>query len=124
MVLLANYRLRRLFSFKEISQLRRTYYSAQAFAQTQVHSLFLQSHSPMGRQSDTTGERSGAGPTFACSPMHGCINHQLPGSGLLCKSLLNLTKRFRPDSGIETETSCSAALATARPMRRLSKVPT
>ncbi|CAD0206417.1 unnamed protein product [Chrysodeixis includens] len=31
---------------------------------TQGHSLFLDSHSPMGRQSDTTGERSGAGPTF------------------------------------------------------------
>ncbi|CAH0602069.1 unnamed protein product [Chrysodeixis includens] len=31
---------------------------------TQVHSLFLHSHSAMGRQSDTTGERSGAGHTF------------------------------------------------------------
>ncbi|CAD0206921.1 unnamed protein product [Chrysodeixis includens] len=31
---------------------------------TQVHSLFLYSHSPMGRQSDTTGERSSAGYTF------------------------------------------------------------
>ncbi|PZC72607.1 hypothetical protein B5X24_HaOG210894, partial [Helicoverpa armigera] len=51
----------------EISQLRRTYYSARAFAQTQVHSLFLHSHSAMGRQSDTTGERSGAGPTLTCS---------------------------------------------------------
>ncbi|PZC76722.1 hypothetical protein B5X24_HaOG204166 [Helicoverpa armigera] len=61
----------------------------------------------MGRQSDTTGKRSGAGPTFTCSPMHGCINHQLPGSGLLCESLLKPTKRFRPDSGIELETSCS-----------------
>ncbi|PZC73776.1 hypothetical protein B5X24_HaOG208808 [Helicoverpa armigera] len=70
-VLLADYRLRRLFSCKEISQLRRTYYSARAFAQTQVHSLFLHSHNPMGRQSDTIGKRSGAGPTFTCSPMHG-----------------------------------------------------
>ncbi|PZC73774.1 hypothetical protein B5X24_HaOG208806 [Helicoverpa armigera] len=66
-VLPADYRLRRLFSYKEISRLRRTYYSAQAFAQTQVHSLFLHSHSPMGWQSDTTGKRSGAGPTFTCS---------------------------------------------------------
>ncbi|CAD0207005.1 unnamed protein product [Chrysodeixis includens] len=31
---------------------------------TQVHSLFLYSHSPKGRQSDTTGERSGAGHTL------------------------------------------------------------
>ncbi|PZC76180.1 hypothetical protein B5X24_HaOG204924 [Helicoverpa armigera] len=73
----------------------------------------------MGRQSDTTRERSGAGPTFTCSPMHGCINHQFPGSGLLCESLLKPTKRFRPDPGIEPETSCSAAaLATARPTRQ------
>ncbi|PZC86697.1 hypothetical protein B5X24_HaOG206259 [Helicoverpa armigera] len=63
----------------------------------------------MGRQSHTTGKRSGAGPTFTCSPMHGCINHQLPVSGLLCESLLKPTKRFRPDSGTEPETSCSAA---------------
>ncbi|PZC81834.1 hypothetical protein B5X24_HaOG211847 [Helicoverpa armigera] len=62
------FRPRRLFSFKEISQLRRTYYSARAFAQTQVHSLFLHSHNPMGRQADTTGRRSGAGPTFTCFP--------------------------------------------------------
>uniref|UniRef100_A0A2A4J5I2 Uncharacterized protein n=1 Tax=Heliothis virescens TaxID=7102 RepID=A0A2A4J5I2_HELVI len=39
----------------------------------------------MGRQSDTTGERSGAGPTLTCSPMHGCINHQLPTPGCFVK---------------------------------------
>ena len=117
-IMINDYHPWRLFSYKEISQLRRTYNSARVFV-TQVASLFLHSHSPMGRQSDTTGERSGAGPTFTCSPMHGCINHQLPGSGLLCESLLKPTKRFRPDSGIEPETSCSAAaLATARPTRQ------
>ena len=72
----------------------------------------------MGRQSDTTGKRSGAGPTVTCSPMHGCINHQLPGSELLLKP----TKLFRPDPGIEPETSCSAAaLGTATQTRQLTK---
>ncbi|KAL0811210.1 hypothetical protein ABMA28_009640 [Loxostege sticticalis] len=47
----------------QIFTMQTTYYSAQVCAQTQVHSLFLHSHSPMGQQSDTTGERSGAGPT-------------------------------------------------------------
>ena len=47
----------------EISHLRGRYYSAQVSAQAQVHSLFFFSHNLMGRQSDTTGERSGAGPT-------------------------------------------------------------
>ena len=38
----------------------RKYYSAQV---TQVHSFFPNSHNPMRRQSETTGERSGTGPT-------------------------------------------------------------
>ncbi|CAD0206673.1 unnamed protein product [Chrysodeixis includens] len=41
-----------------------TYYSAHACLQTQVHSLFFYSHNPTRRQSDTTGERSGARHTF------------------------------------------------------------
>ncbi|CAD0206637.1 unnamed protein product [Chrysodeixis includens] len=40
------------------------YYSSQAYAQTQVHSLFLYPYNPMGQQSVKTGERSGAGHTF------------------------------------------------------------
>ena len=57
----------------EISKVRRRYYSAQVCAQTQVHSLFPNSHSPMGRQFDTTGARSGAGPTAL-----GVSHYQLP----------------------------------------------
>lgn len=37
--------------------------AAKVCAQTQVSSLFSHSHSSMGCQFDTTGERSGAGPT-------------------------------------------------------------
>ena len=56
------FRSRRLFSM-ETSQVRRRCYSAQVCAQTQMHSLFLRFHRSMGLQSDTTGKRSGAGPT-------------------------------------------------------------
>ena len=35
---------------------------------TQVHSLFHHSYNPMGRQTDTTGKRSGAGPTILRAP--------------------------------------------------------
>ena len=45
----------------EIIHLHGRYYSAQVCAQVQVQYLFLDSHNPMGRQSYTTGERSGAG---------------------------------------------------------------
>ncbi|CAH0731392.1 unnamed protein product, partial [Brenthis ino] len=39
----------------EISQLRRRYYSAQVYAQTQVHSIPI-THTLVGRPLDTTGE--------------------------------------------------------------------
>ena len=35
---------------------------------TQVHSLFHHSYNPIGWQTDTTGERSGAGPTIVRAP--------------------------------------------------------
>lgn len=42
------------------SQERRRYYSARVCAQTQVHCFFSHAHSPIVRQSDTTGERLSA----------------------------------------------------------------
>lgn len=63
-VFLAAFQLRMLVS-KKISRLRGTYYSfiynAQVSTQIYMHSLFLRSLSPMGEQSDTTEEKSGAG---------------------------------------------------------------
>lgn len=44
----------------ETSQLRISYYSAQACGKTLVKSLFPHSLNPMGRLSDMTGEGSGA----------------------------------------------------------------
>ena len=54
-----------------------------------MHSLFPNSHSKMGRQSDTAGERSGAGPTaLRAFRGTGVSHHQLPNSGLLLRNSL------------------------------------
>ncbi|CAH0721021.1 unnamed protein product, partial [Brenthis ino] len=67
----------------ETSQLRRRYYSAQVYAQTQVHSLFLSLSYSGGTTRDTTGESSERVQDA------GVKHHQLPNSGLL----LRLTKQ-------------------------------
>ena len=72
----------------EISHLCRRFYSAQVCAlQAQVHSVFLYFHNPMGQQSDTTGERSGAGPlAYRAFRGTGVSYLQLPNSGLLLRN--------------------------------------
>ncbi|CAH0731638.1 unnamed protein product, partial [Brenthis ino] len=74
----------------EASQLRRRYYSAQVYAQTQVHSLLRPLSYPVDnyyvRPFDTTGARSGAGPTaLPALRGKGKNNFQLPNSGLLLR---------------------------------------
>ncbi|KAG6464262.1 hypothetical protein O3G_MSEX014395 [Manduca sexta] len=50
---------------------------------TQVHSLLLHSHSPVRRQSDMTGERSGEGPTALRAFRGTGVSHRpLPDSEL------------------------------------------
>lgn len=52
-------RFRPLANQQEVSQLCEIYYSEYASAQTQVSSLLIYAHSPMGPITETTEEKSG-----------------------------------------------------------------
>ena len=87
-------------------QVHRKYYSAQACAQTQMHSLFPHFHSPM-----ESGERSGAGPTALRAFQVTGVSHHQPAT----EKFVNGKTHFSLDLGIEPRTPRSAVgLATTR----------